>query len=383
MKIVYIFKSMALKAGMERILSDKMNYLVKEYGYDITIITYEQGGHSLAFPLDNRIKVIDLDVRYFQIFAMNMFRRFFYKQIILTKLKKKLCAVLKDIGPDCVVVTTYDFDKFGHILSLSYRFVIESHVFISDIRQEIRQNNFITKYFAKRLDTAHFRMVDTAHCLVSLTEHDKENWKKYTNLPIVVIPNIVTNYPTSIISYNTRPNRILCVGRLTKQKGYDYLIQAWARISNKYPTWSIDIFGHGELEATLNQMITEYKLSNSVRINKPTDNIYNEYENSSIFILCSRFEGFGLVLIEAMSCGVPCISFDCPHGPSDIITHGEDGFLVPLGDIEKMAESIEWMITHNEERLRMSGNARQKAKQYTSEAIMPQWVELFEKVAKQ
>lgn len=374
---------MALKAGMERILSDKMNYLVKEYGYDITIITYEQGGHSLAFPLDNRIKVIDLDVRYFQIFAMNMFRRFFYKQIILTKLKKKLCAVLKDIGPDCVVVTTYDFDKFGHILSLPYRFVIESHVFISDIRQEIRQNNFITKYFAKRLDIAHFRMVDTAHCLVSLTEHDKENWKKYTNLPIVVIPNIVTNYPTSIISYNTRPNRILCVGRLTKQKGYDYLIQAWARISNKYPTWSIDIFGHGELEATLNQMITEYKLSNSVRINKPTDNIYNEYENSSIFILSSRFEGFGLVLIEAMSCGVPCISFDCPHGPSDIITHGEDGFLVPLGDIEKMAESIEWMITHNEERLRMSGNARQKARQYTSEAIMPQWVELFEKVAKQ
>ena len=97
----------------------------------------------------------------------------------------------------------------------------------------------------------------------------------------------------------------------------------------------------------------------------------------------SRYEGFALVLIEAMSFGIPCISFDCPHGPSDLITHREDGLLVPLGDIKKMADAIEWMITHEEERLRMSNNAREKAKQYTAEAIMPQWVELFEKVAKQ
>ena len=130
-------------------------------------------------------------------------------------------------------------------------------------------------------------------------------------------------------------------------------------------------------------MIIDYKLSDCTRINEQSENIYEEYETSSIVVLSSRYEGFALVLIEAMSCGVPCISFDCPNGPAELITHGEDGLLVPLGDIEKLAESIEWMITHEEERLRISNNARLKAKQYTAETIMPQWVELFEKVAKQ
>ena len=194
---------------------------------------------------------------------------------------------------------------------------------------------------------------------------------------------MVTNFPNTIYTYNKRPNRILSAGRLTKQKGYDFLLQAWARISKKYPTWRIDIFGHGDMETTLNRMIIDYKLSDCTRINEQSDNIYEEYETSSIFVLSSRYEGFGLVLVEAMSCGVPCISFDCPNGPAELITHGEDGLLVPLGDIEKLAESIEWMITHEEERLRMSNKARQKAKQYTAEVIMPQWVELFEKVAKQ
>ena len=194
---------------------------------------------------------------------------------------------------------------------------------------------------------------------------------------------MVTNFPNTIYTYNKRPNRILSAGRLTKQKGYDFLLQAWARISKKYPTWRIDIFGHGDMETTLNRMIIDYKLSDCTRINEQSENIYEEYETSSIFVLSSRYEGFGLVLVEAMSCGVPCISFDCPNGPAELITHGEDGLLVPLGDIEKLAESIEWMITHEEERLRMSNNARQKAKQYTAEVIMPQWVELFEKVAKQ
>lgn len=383
MKIAYILSSFIAKAGTERILSDKMNYLVKRYGYDITFITYEQGNHPIAFSLDKRIRVIDLNTRFFPLYKLNPVRRVIAKSFQKRKLKSKLHDVLSVFNPDFVVLTTYDFDKFGSILTLPYRFVIESHICITDVRQEFRQHNVILKLFGKYLDSIHFKIMNKADALVSLTSADKTNWEKHVNIPIFVIPNLVTVYPNDISCYSERSNRIICVGRLTRQKGFDYLIKAWAMISKKYPTWRIDIFGHGDMETTLNQIIIDYNLSNCTRINEPSENIYEEYETSSIFVLSSRYEGFGLVLVEAMSCGVPCISFDCPNGPAELITHGEDGLLVPLGDIEKLAESIEWMITHEEERLRMSNNARQKAKQYTAEVIMPQWVELFEKVAKQ
>lgn len=380
MKIAYILSSFFAKAGTERILSDKMNYLASRYGYDITFITYEQGNHPMAFSLDKRIRVIDLNTRFFPLYKLNPVRRVIAKSFQKRKLKSKLHDVLSVVNPDFVVLTTYDFDKFGSILTLPYRFVIESHICISDVRQEFRQHNVILKLFGKYLDSIHFKIMNKADALVSLTSADKTNWEKHVNLPIFVIPNLVTLYPNDISCYSERSNRIICVGRLTRQKGFDYLIKAWALIANRYPGWKIDIFGSGDLEDFLIQMINNYNLKESITINKPTSNIFEEYDRSSIYVLSSRYEGFGLVLLEAMSFGIPCISFNCPHGPSDIITNGEEGILVPVGDINKLAESIEWMITHKEERERMSQNSREKVKYYLAENIMPQWVELFNKI---
>ena len=380
MKIAYILSSFFAKAGTERILSDKMNYLANRYGYDITFITYEQGNHPMAFSLDKRIRVIDLNTRFFPLYKLNPVRRVIAKSFQKRKLKSKLHDVLSVVNPDFVVLTTYDFDKYGSILTLPYRFVIESHICISDVRQEFRQHNVILKLFGKYLDSIHFKTMNKADALVSLTSADKTNWEKHVNIPIFVIPNLVTVYPNDISCYSERSNRIICVGRLTRQKGFDYLIKAWALIANKYPGWKIDIFGSGDLEDFLIQMIDNYNLKESITINKPTSNIFEEYDRSSIYVLSSRYEGFGLVLLEAMSFGIPCISFNCPHGPSDIITNGEEGILVPVGDINKLAESIEWMITHKEERERMSQNSREKVKYYLAENIMPQWVELFNKI---
>ena len=377
MKIVYFLKAFADKAGTERIFSDKMNYLARNCGYDITFITYEQSNHPMAFPLDKSISVIDLNVRFLTIYKLTPIIRCFAKLRKLILLKSKLNKALKQINPDYIIITTYEFDKFCCILSLPYRFVIESHICMSSVIQESRQKNVISKCIAKWFDKINFRNLNKAYCLVSLTNKDKKEWEKNTNIPIFIIPNFVTYFPEKIIPYSERQNRIICVGRLTMQKGFDYLIDAWSLISNNYPEWKIDIFGHGELEEDLNKMIMYNNLESSIIIHKPTERIYEEYEHSTIFILSSRYEGFALVLLEAMSCGVPCISFDCPNGPSDIISQGENGILVPYADINKLAESIEWMIEHNQDRQKMSENARNTAHSYTQDLIMPQWISLF------
>ena len=377
MKIVYFLKAFADKAGTERIFSDKMNYLARNCGYDITFITYEQSNHPMAFPLDKSISVIDLNVRFLTIYKLTPIIRCFAKLRKLILLKSKLNKALKQINPDYIIITTYDFDKFCCILSLPYRFVIESHICMSSVIQESRQKNVISKCIAKWFDKINFRNLNKAYCLVSLTNKDKKEWEKNTNIPIFIIPNFVTYFPENIIPYSERQNRIICVGRLTMQKGFDYLIDAWSLISNNYPEWKIDIFGHGELEEDLNKMIMYNNLESSIIIHKPTERIYEEYEHSTIFILSSRYEGFAIVLLEAMSCGVPCISFDCPNGPSDIISQGENGILVPYADINKLAESIEWMIEHNQDRQKMSENARNTAHSYTQDLIMPQWISLF------
>ena len=221
MKIAYILSSFFAKAGTERILSDKMNYLANRYGYDITFITYEQGNHPMAFSLDKRIRVIDLNTRFFPLYKLNPVRRVIAKSFQKRKLKSKLHDVLSVVNPDFVVLTTYDFDKFGSILTLPYRFVIESHICISDVRQEFRQHNVILKLFGKYLDSIHFKTMNKADALVSLTSADKTNWEKHVNIPIFVIPNLVTVYPNDISCYSERSNRIICVGRLTRQKGFD------------------------------------------------------------------------------------------------------------------------------------------------------------------
>ncbi|MDO5130693.1 MAG: hypothetical protein Q4D64_12340, partial [Prevotellaceae bacterium] len=209
MKIVYFLKAFADKAGTERILSDKMNYLARNCGYDITFITYEQGNHPMAFPLDKSISVIDLNVRFFTIYKLTPIIRCFAKLRKLILLKSKLNKTLTQINPDYVIITTYDFDKFCCILSLPYRFVIESHICMPSVKQELRQQNVISKCIAKWFDKINFRNLNKAYCLVSLTNEDKKEWEKNTNIQIFIIPNFATYFPEKIMPYSERQNRII------------------------------------------------------------------------------------------------------------------------------------------------------------------------------
>ena len=378
MKIVYIYHSFILKGGIERVFCDKMNYLAQNTSYDVTFITFEQGNHPFAYKLNDRIKVVDINCRFAELWNYNLIKRNILNYILRRKLKKCLTATLKKESPDIVISTTEDIKYNYCIFNLPYRFIVESHVHMKEIIKSSIKKQFFIHSISKIFFKWKLSKINKCKLLVALTDADKRDWSKVINSDIIIIPNILTFYPDKITDYSKRSKRILCVGRFDKQKGFDLMIKAWAIIADKHKEWKVDIFGDGELNNTLNGLIKNYCLDESITIHPTTNHIYDEYMDSSIFAFSSRFEGFGLVLIEAMSCGVPCISFDCPHGPSEIITNGRNGLLVQNGNIDEFANSLDSMINNYEQRKFMSINARIDSQKYKRENIMPQWIELFE-----
>lgn len=157
----------------------------------------------------------------------------------------------------------------------------------------------------------------------------------------------------------------------------EYLIEAWSYVHKSHPDWKLDIYGYGELKEEMTRSIATLNLTDVININEPTNIIIQKYLESSIYIMSSRFEGFGMVLLEAMACGVPCISFDCPYGPADIIRNGEDGFLVEHLNAKALADSICQLIEQPELRKQFGRKAKKNIIRYSKDNIMKQWTELF------
>jgi len=188
---------------------------------------------------------------------------------------------------------------------------------------------------------------------------------------------MITIKPKDVKDYSVK--RIISAGRFTYQKGYDLLIDAWNLVIPHYPDWQLSIYGNGNPIIYSNQLI-RYKLSGTIRFLPATLDIVEKYAESSIYVMSSRFEGFGLVLGEAMSCGLPCVSFDCPNGPNEIIKNGEDGILVPNGDINALAEAMEKLMEDVELRRNMGQNAKRNIQRFNEDAIMDKFLRISKQI---
>ena len=374
-KIVYCTPALYMAGGVERVLTLKANYFADVFGYDVTIILTEGKGTPLFYPLSEKVNIINLNIGFEELWNCS----FIIKVILYLRkqylFRKKLTAELMRLCPDYTVSLLRREINFITDINDGSKKIGELHVNRANYRNfEASDSNLLKSIFAKfwmHNLVGHLRKLDK---FVVLTEEDKKHWTELNN--IISIPDPLTFFPEQISSLQKK--RVIAVGRYVYQKGFDLLLKVWSMIEKRYPDWELVIFGSGNREP-YECLKNELKIDGSrCHLNGPSSNIQQEYMNSSIFAFASRFEGFGMVLIEAMACGLPVISFDCPCGPRDIIFDNEDGLLVQNGDVNSYVCKLSLLMDDASLRQRMSAAGRKNVERFKMDHIGDCWKKLFD-----
>lgn len=372
MKILYLIHSTYNPGGMERVLLNKVRYLVEKKGWDVTVVTTDQHERPPFYPFTEGVKMVDLGVNYSEDNGKPFLKKLlgFLKRRRLHK--KRMIEVLAQVEPDVVDCFYPGECSFMPGMKDGSVKVMELHQSKLFHHQYNRSGlmGLADKYRAM-MDEKLVRKFDR---FVVLTEEDAQMWGEMPN--IRVIPN-AANFIADSYS-DSSAKRVIAVGRLDYQKSFDRLILVWEKVHEKMPDWRLDIFGQGEWKEMLQQMIDERGLQDVVKLNAPTKNIGREYAESSMLVMSSHYEGFPMVMIEAMACGLPAVCFDFKCGPRDIIQPEENGMIVPDGDIDGLAEAMIRLMKDEELRKRMGENAKKVVETYSEEKVMSKWIKLYE-----
>ena len=365
MRLLYTFRSLAVWGGIERVLVDKMNYFANMCGYDVYMLTTDQGDHIVPYHLEDHVHLEDLGIQFHMQYRYSGFRRLWDRWQRIRLFKKRLSERIRVIHPDVIVCTTadpvYSIAKVKGEIPL----VVESHSICS---RTMGGNTIRQRLVAKLL----LRGLKLSTCIVALTENDAIEWRKY-HPHVEVLPNIVHLNEGKIASLENK--RVIWVGRFENQKRPLDMIKIWQIVYPKFPEWHLDIYGEGEQRQELEDVAMT--LNMNIHIHQPTELIFDAYRKSSILVSTSLFEPFGLVMPEAMSCGLPVVAYNCPYGPAEIIKDGYDGFLIGNDDKTVFVDRLCLLMGDKTLRQCMGQSAASFAQRYSAQHIMPRWQDLL------
>lgn len=377
--ILYIYPELTIKGGADKVIVEKANYLVRD-GYKVTIVTEAQMGRNLSFNLDSKVKHIDMGLDFNRQYNQGFIRRAYTYLTLMRCYRSQMAEVLKEEKPDIVITALGRSIDFITSMKDGSVKMGEAHTIKAHLRSFylLKNRGFFYRKVAKLMEKRTCKLISRLDALVLLTQQDANDWTEVHHT--FVIPNAVPYYPEN--NAELRNKHVIMVGRYNDAKGYEYMISAWELVHKAHPEWVLDIFGSGELHDSVSEWIVSKHLEDSMIMHEPTDDIMNKYMESSICVLSSRYEGFPMVLLEAMACGVPCVSFDCPHGPRNIIRNEEDGLLVEYLNPPALADGICRLIEDEELRRRLGENARRNILRFSKDMIMKQWENLFQSLLK-
>lgn len=345
--IVFFIESLANGAGTERIAVDLANSLVTK-GFCVKFIILDRNKTSF-FTLNSCIQVDSLCLSFSQ-----------KKQAVI-----KLRQYLKQHKPDYLINVAFQMA----IISLFSNFGCKTKIITWD--HFFLRAGSIWGYLMRLISAL------CGYKQIVLTETDKKSYPALIQDKVYCIPNFTTINPQEMIS-SLDSKKVLSIGRLTFTKGFDLLVKAWEIVHHKYPDWKLEIVGEGDDRDELCRIIDRLSLSDSIYVLHAQNNILPIYLSASLYVLPSRYEPFGLVLIEAKSCGLPIVAFNCPFGPKNIVRDSIDGLLVEPENSDQLAIAICSLISDHAKLQEMGQAAISDYKyRWSEDIIMKQWMDLL------
>lgn len=350
-RICFFSGDITRSGGTERVSVQLANKLLEDGTYDICFVSLTEQSEKPFYPLDREIKRYRLGEKW-----INPGPKYIP---LIGKLRKFIKEQKIDIIIDIDIVL--DVLSIPTTRGLKTKVVSWEH-FNCEFEQSVLYRKLISKLTARSADY-----------IVTLTEEDKNNYGKILGRKTQI--SAIYNIPTRMKRNETVPkeNIIVTAGRLTYQKGTEYLAKVAVSVLKKHSDWKWLVLGDGEERNILEKAITENGLENRLVLEGTVDSVEPYLEKAKLFVLTSRYEGFGMCLVEALQMQVLCVSFDVKVGPSEIISDGQNGILISPFDCEKMAEEISYLIENPNVLAQMSAKTMSGFERFDESKIVENW----------